>query len=276
MNYLYTSKNFLTIKSKLILFRYSNLFKVLTTIMIVLYALSIALKTEIDSTKVLELFRLLDYFITLFFVFEIAIKIYSEKYKLNFFRDKWNIFDFIVIFLSLIPLSLFESIAVFRILMIIRVLRIITINDDIKKILVALTRALPSIIHITIMMFIVFYIYAILGVQFFSDMKSGLWTDFNHSMLTLFRVMTFEDWTDVMYETMEEYPYSWLYFISFIVINAFILFNVFVAIILEEFAKIREHEIKNMLDKDDKNLKLILDNIEILKDEIKELKRNNK
>lgn len=273
MKYLYTKNNFLSLKTKLIMFRYSNLFKILTTLMIVLYALIMALKTEISSSEILNFFKFFDYFITIFFVLELVIKISSEKYKMNFFRDNWNLFDFIVITASLIPLSIFESIAVLRILMIVRILRIITINDNIKQILTALSRAVPSIIHITIMMFIVFYIYAILGVQFFSEMKSGLWIDFNHSMLTLFRVMTFEDWTDVMYETMESYPYSWLYFISFIIINAFILFNVFVAIILEEFSKIRENEIKNILDKDDKQLKLILDNIDSLKLEIKNLKK---
>jgi voltage-gated sodium channel len=101
---------------------------------------------------------------------------------------------------------------------------------------------------------------------------SGLWKDFLISMLTLFRIMTFEDWTDVMYEGMEIYPYSWIYFVSFVVITAFVLFNLFIAVIIGEMEKINTQDSKdeNLLVSHD--IKEILSSIQELKEEIKELK----
>ena len=82
-------------------------------------------------------------------------------------------------------------------------------------------------------MFIIFYIYGATGSLFFSDINETLWGDVSIAMLTLFRVATFEDWTDVMYETMEVYPLSWLFYLSFIFLTAFVFLNMMVGTILE-------------------------------------------
>ena len=82
---------------------------------------------------------------------------------------------------------------------------------------------------------------------YFKDLPSGLWSDFLVSMLTLFRVLTFEDWTDVMYEAMEVYPSAWLYFVSFIIIAAFVFFNLFVAVIIGEMQKLQDEELKDYI-----------------------------
>ncbi len=137
-----------------------------------------------------------------------------------------------------------------------------------------LIKAIPSIIDIVILMFIIFYIYAIVGNFFFAELSSGLWTDFLVSMLTLFRVLTFEDWTDVMYEAMEVYPWAWAYFVSFVVIAAFVFFNLFVAVIIGEMQKLNEADIKEEIHADSKKLDILLKEIKFLKKEIKELKNN--
>jgi len=82
-------------------------------------------------------------------------------------------------------------------------------------------------------MFIIFYIYGALGSLFFSRINETLWGDVSISMLTLFRVATFEDWTDVMYETMEVHPLSWIYYLTFIFLTAFVFLNMMVGAILE-------------------------------------------
>lgn len=78
---------------------------------------------------------------------------------------------------------------------------------------------------IALLMFIIFYIYGAIGSMFFADVDEYLWGDVAASMLTLFRVATFEDWTDVMYATMEPYPLSWLYYLTFIFLTAFVFLN---------------------------------------------------
>ena len=82
------------------------------------------------------------------------------------------------------------------------------------------------------MMFIIFYIYAAVGSTFFAEINDQLWGDISISMLTLFRVMTFEDWTDVMYETMATYPLSWTYYLSFIFLSAFAFLNMIIGIVV--------------------------------------------
>lgn len=82
-------------------------------------------------------------------------------------------------------------------------------------------------------MFIIFYIYAVIGSLVFSDINEVLWGDVSISMLTLFRIATFEDWTDVMYETMVVYPISWVYYLTFIFLTAFVFLNMMIGVVIE-------------------------------------------
>jgi len=278
MEYQFSNKNILTFQHKLILFRNSHYFNLITTALIVIYSILLGLQTYIEKNNdIFIIFSILDYGITLYFIFEISLKIYAEKDKKEYFTDYWNLFDFFIVGVSLIPLGLFDSVIVARLLRIFRALRLVTINGNIKKIIMALEGAIPSILNIVILMFIIFYIYAILGVQLFSTLNSGLWHNVSISLLTLFRVFTFEDWTDIMYEAMEVYPYAWIYFVSFIIINAFVIFNLFIAVIIDEMSKLNNNHIQEFLDQEDKELKLILREIREIKDEIKDikLKENN-
>jgi voltage-gated sodium channel len=84
------------------------------------------------------------------------------------------------------------------------------------------------------------YLGGAMGSIFFANINPELWENISISMLTLFRVATFEDWTDVMYETMEVYPISWLYYLTFIFVVAFVFLNMMIGIVLETLQK--EHE----------------------------------
>ncbi|KKM04681.1 hypothetical protein LCGC14_1761810, partial [marine sediment metagenome] len=87
--------------------------------------------------------------------------------------------------------------------------------------------------YIALLMFIIFYIYAAMGSMFFASVDEKLWGDVAISMLTLFRVATFEDWTDVMYATMDQYPLSWIYYLTFIFLTAFVFLNMMIGAILD-------------------------------------------
>jgi len=253
--------NLLSHRNRLFLFRNSKLFQYSTTLIIICYSLLLGIKTHHDSIYYLHFLNVMDSIVTIYFLFEICVKIYAEKVKLNFFKDGWNLFDFVVVFISIIPDELFGSIIVARLVRVFRVLRIITVNQNIKKLISTLEGAIPSILNIVFLMFIIFYIYAILGNQLFVSLESGLWTNSSIAMLTLFRVFTFEDWTDVMYEAMELYPYSWIYFISFIIMNSFVIFNLFIAIIITEFSRIKDNDIKNELENNDQSIDLIINEL---------------
>ena len=215
-----------------------------------------------------------DYFVTIYFVLELAIKMVSEKKFSNFFKSGWNLFDFTIVFITLLPLQGSDFAAIARLMRVFRVLRVFTSRPELKKIIDMLIKAIPSIIDIVILMFIIFYIYAIIGNFYFEALPSGLWSDFLVSMLTLFRVLTFEDWTDVMYEAMEVHPWAWIYFVSFIIIAAFVFFNLFVAVIIGEMQKLQDAELKEELHEDSKKLDILIIEMQALRQEIKELKEN--
>ncbi len=248
-------------------------FSNLTTIIIIAYASILGFKTLDEVENQYDLFlRIADYFVTIYFVFELAIKMVAEKRFLNFFKSGWNLFDFIIVAVTLLPLESSNLAAIARLMRVFRILRLFTARPELKAIIDMLIRAIPSIIDIVILMFIIFYIYAIIGSFFFMNLPSGLWENFLVSMLTLFRVLTFEDWTDVMYEAMEVYPWAWVYFVSFVIIAAFVFFNLFVAVIIGEMQKLQEADMKEEIHEDHQKLDIILKEVQSLRDEIKQLK----
>jgi voltage-gated sodium channel len=108
---------------------------------------------------------------------------------------------------------------------------------ELRVLLNSLLKALPQLGYVALLMFIIVYIYAAVGTTFFVSINPTLWGDIAISMLTLFRVMTFEDWTDVMYETMTVYPLSWIYYLSFIFLNAFAFLNMLIGTVVNVMEK---------------------------------------
>ena len=150
--YFFNHSNLLSFRNKLVMFRHSNTFQSFTTAIIIFYSLLLGLKTEVENTNLLEIISFLDTMITYYFVLEIGLKIYTEKRKIDFFKNKWNLFDFIVILVSVIPLESVGSVAVMRLLRIFRILRLISINDSIKQLITALEGAIPSIFNIILLL----------------------------------------------------------------------------------------------------------------------------
>lgn len=265
----------MTVMEKIEHVRDSRWFSNLTTIIIIAYASILGFKTLGDVNTNYDLFlKIADYFVTIYFVFELAIKMVAEKKFINFFKSGWNLFDFIIVFITLLPLESSSYAAIARLMRVFRILRLFTARPELKAIIDMLIKAIPAIIDIVILMFIIFYIYAIIGNFFFVDLKSGLWKDFLVSMLTLFRILTFEDWTDVMYEAMEVYPWAWIYFVSFIIIAAFVFFNLFVAVIIGEMQKLQEADMKEEIHEDSLKLDIILNEMKNLREEINSLKKD--
>jgi voltage-gated sodium channel len=143
-------------------------FSNLTTFIIIAYASVLGFKTIGDVETNYSLFlQFADAFVTIYFVFEIAIKMVAEKKFVNFFKSGWNLFDFTIVVITLLPLESSGYAAVARLLRIFRVLRLFTARPELKAIIDMLIKAIPAIIDIVILMFIIFYIYAIVGNFFF-------------------------------------------------------------------------------------------------------------
>lgn len=250
----------------------SQWFSNMITFVIVFYALVLGFKTYDEAEAAYgTAFFAMDQIVTIIFLIEVILKMASEKRTLEYFKSGWNIFDFTIVVVSLIPMEQTDYALIARVLRVFRVLRLFTARPELKKILDMLIKAIPSIVDIVLLMFIIFYIYAVAGSFLFAEAKSGLWDNLLISLLTLFRVLTFEDWTDVMYEAMEIYPWAWAYFVSFVIIAAFVFFNLFVAVIIDEMQKMNSEDVNNEIFEDSKKLDLVLKKLEQQEKEIKDL-----
>lgn len=240
--------------------RSNKLFEFSVIFIIIFSALVVGVKTYPVSPAISSVVYILDWFITLFFVTEISIRFLAEENKRNFFKSAWNIFDTLIVTVSLIPIEDSELAIIGRLIRIFRVLRMVSIIPELRMLLNSLMRALPQLGYILLMMFIIFYIYAAIGSTFFEQINPTLWGDISISMLTLFRVMTFEDWTDVMYESMTVYPLSWIYYLSFIFFTAFAFLNMIIGIVVnvlnDEHERMKEEEQANALTLEDLDKKL--------------------
>ncbi len=226
--------------------RANKIFEISVVAVIIGSALLVGAKT-FDLHPIAEMIvGWLDIAVTLFFLIEISIRFLGEENKRQFFKDPWNIFDTLVVVISLIPIQQADSALVARLVRVFRVFRMVSIIPELRMLLNSLVKALPQLGYVLLLMFIIFYVYAAVGSTLYGEINPTLWRDIAVSMLTLFRVMTFEDWTDVMYETMEVYPFSWFYYISFIFLTAFAFLNMVIGIVVnvmnEEHEKIRKEE----------------------------------
>lgn len=233
-------RNYAVVQAHLIRLRENKKFEFFVIAVIIASALMIGAKTYHISPAMMQVLKVLDLSVTLFFLFEIIVRFLAEGSFKRFFSKGWNIFDFIIVTASLVPLPEGEMVLLARLLRIFRVLRLISIIPELRVLLNAFMKAMPRMGYVSLLMFILFYIYAASGSIFFAHINQELWGDIAIAMLTLFRVATLEDWTDIMYETMEYYPISWIFYLSFIFMVAFVFLNMMIGIVLETLQK--EHE----------------------------------
>ncbi len=180
------------------------------------------------------------------FVAEATLKIaaVAPKWK-QYFGDGWNVFDFTIVVLSLMPTT-GELALVARMARLLRVLRLISTLPELRLIVNTLLRSLPGMGNIMLLMSVVFYIYAVAGQQFFHTIDPEHWGNLGISLLTLFRVVTLEDWTDLMYTTMSTYPYSWVYFVSFVIVGTFVIINLFIAVVIDNLDQAKKERLAQL------------------------------
>ena len=180
------------------------------------------------------------------FIVEALLKMLARWPRpLRYFKDGWNIFDFTVVVLALIPTT-GEFAIVTRLFRLLRVVRLISTIKDLRLIVAALVRSIPSVGHVTILMSIVVYIYAIMGYHLFHQHDPENWRDLGTSLLTLFNILTLEGWTDVMDAAMAVYPWAWVYFISFVVVGTFVVINMFIAIIINNLDEAKVDRLREL------------------------------
>ncbi len=223
--------------------RNNNLFEAFVVLVILVSAVSIGFRTFDEEMQVyLVYLNYLDYFITLFFLVEILIRIIAERNILKFFKQGWNVFDFSVVVISLIPIENSETVLLARLIRIFRLMRLISFIPQFRILIEALIQSIPRVGYVLLLMFVVFYIYAAIGSLLFSEIDPLRWGNIALAMLTLFQTATLEGWPDLLYAAFEVYPWSWLYFVSFIIIVSLIFMNMIIGVIIDVISRRNDDE----------------------------------
>ncbi|KIG15707.1 Voltage-gated sodium channel subunit [Enhygromyxa salina] len=193
-----------------------------------------------------------DQLILWIFVAEIVVKMAAEgKRPWRYFLDPWNVFDFVIVAACFLPFE-GNAVTVLRLLRLLRVLKLVKALPKLQILVGALLKSIPSMLYVSVLLFMLFYVYAVAAVFLFGENDPLHFQSLEMAMLSLFRVVTLEDWTDVMYINMygcDRYGYDAdsvvlcsspvaqplvgaLFFVSFVLIGTMIILNLFIGVIM--------------------------------------------
>ena len=217
--------------------------------------------------------NLLDEVMLIIFIIELVLRIWAKG--LNFFRDPWGLFDFLVVAITLVPSN--EALSVLRALRVLRVFRTVSTVPRLRRIVAALLHAIPGVGAIIALLLLVFYVFSVITTTIFGQDFPEWFGNIGASMFTLFQIMTLESWAmGIVRPVMEVYPWSWVLFVTFLMLASFTVLNLFIAVIIDSMQSLNEEKQAGEGDKlsiysnkiDEQN-----QSIEKLRDELKELKQ---
>ena len=189
--------------------------------------------------SVLELINLA---VIVVFIAELTVRIVSYwPRSLAFFRDSWNVFDFVIVALSLLPAAgSFATVA--RLARLLRVVRLISVLPELRLIVGTMLRSFGSMAAIVLLLALVIYVYAVLGYHMFGTVDPARWGSLGNAIRTLFEALTLEGWLEFQGAVIGQVPLAWLYFGSYILIAVFIVVNLFIAVILNNLEKVKTEQ----------------------------------
>ena len=183
--------------------------------------------------------HMLDTICLAIFVVELLIKLVA--FGPRFFRSGWNVFDFIIVGISLAPAS--QGLSVLRALRVLRVLRVISIAPSLRRVVEGFVTALPGMASVFLLMAIIFYIASVMATKLFGIEFTELFGTLGRSAYTLFQIMTLEGWSDaIVRPVMVVFPYAWIFFITFIMVTTFAVVNLLVGLVVNSMQEANSEE----------------------------------
>ena len=216
----------------------SRRFDWIITVLILVNAIILGLETvPVVAIPHGALLALLDYLLLLVFTVELLLRM--VVYRSRFLTDPWRVFDLIVVGISWVPTT--GGLSVLRALRVLRVLRLVSVVPSLRRVVGGLIAASPGMGSITVLMTLVFYVFAVMATKLFGAAFPEWFGNLAASAYTLFQVMTLESWSmGIVRPVMEVYPYAWAFFLPFILCTTFTVLNLFIGIIVA--AMQGEHE----------------------------------
>jgi voltage-gated sodium channel len=182
-----------------------------------------------------------------FFVVEITLRVAAYLPRpWRFFLNGWNVFDFLAVGLAFAP-GLRENATVLRLARLARIVRVVHLLPDVRILITGVLRSLPPLGSMAILTTLILFVYGMVGWQLFSAELPDQWGTIGLAMLTLFVMLTLENFPAYMEAGMDVHPWSWIYFVTFVLIAAFVVLNVLIGIVLNSMEEARELERRTRL-----------------------------
>lgn len=217
----------------------SHRFQRFIIVVIIINAITLGLETSSTAMAAAgSVLVALDRIALSIFVLELTLKLIV--YRHNFFRSGWNVFDFVIVSITLAPAG--EGMSVVRALRILRALRLVAVVPSMRKVVNALLKAIPGMTSVLTLLLLVFYVAGVMTTKLFGTDFPEWFGSIGASFYTLFQVMTLESWSmGIVRPVMEVYPFAWMFFVVFILLTTFAVLNLFIAIVVDAMS-VSEHE----------------------------------
>ncbi len=187
---------------------------------------------------------IVDRIIVYAFVAEIGVRIIA--WRGAYFRNGWNIFDFLIVAVSVGAAT--SGLAALRAFRVLRVLRVITVIPRMRVVVSALLDSIPGIASVGVVLTLIVYVFAVIGANLYGDDHPALFGNVLQAMYTLFQVMTLEGWPDIAGKVNQTHARSWVFFLTFVLIATFTMLNLFVAIVVRVVEEDSEPVVDEVID----------------------------
>lgn len=212
-----------------------------------------------------DLLGAIDHLALAVFVCELAARLYAFGWR--FFRDPWNVFDFVIVAVALLPAA--GPLSVLRSLRILRALRLVAMVPSMRRVVTALVKSVPGLISLTGLLMLLLYIGGVIASNLFGDSGDPRFGDLGSTLLTLFQITTGDGWSDVMRDLMVHQPLAWIFFLCYLMVGTFTMLNLFIAVVCSAMESEVQHvPAPRAATHDD----LLLQEVRALRDEVRALR----
>lgn len=226
-----------TLRSMLKALTSSHAFQIVVIAAIILNSIVLGIETYPGAmAQYGDLLHGLDMAFLLFFVVELSLRITAEG--MDFFRGKWNWFDFCIVLISLLPFV--GNLSALRALRILRALRLLTAVPVFQKILTGIGLAFRNSAPVAIVLAVIMYVYGVLSSKLFGAVDPVHFGDLDAALMTLFQIITLDAWTEIIRPIIAEQWYAGIFFVSFVLIAVFILLSIVIGIASDAMSSANE------------------------------------
>lgn len=187
--------------------------------------------------------ELLDQLCLIIFCIEIGLKLVA--YRLDFFKNGWNIFDVLVVGIALMPAS--GELSVLRALRVLRLMRLASAVPSMRRVISGMFHAIPGSFSVAAVLGVMYYVAAIIGINLFRDSTPDRFGDLGTTLFSLFQMMTLEAWPDIAAEVLPHHPNAWIFFVLFILFTTFTTLNLLFGIIVNAMEEAKEEDAREKL-----------------------------